>query len=88
MHLANALGCPGVAVTGPTALAWDPYWNPERWTALRHPDLECAPCERLTLEVRECANRASPMACMTHWTEARVEAACRLRLAGGQGRAP
>jgi ADP-heptose:LPS heptosyltransferase len=88
MHLANALGCPGVAVTGPTASGWDPYWNRDRWTSLRHPDLHCAPCEKLTAEVRGCANLASPMACMTYWTELRVEAACRRQLEKPGGRAP
>ena len=87
MHLANALGCPGVAVTGPTAAGWDPYWGRERWTALRHPRLSCAPCETLTLGVSACANRESPMACMAYWTAPRVEAACRLQLERGGGRA-
>jgi len=88
MHLANALGRPGVAVTGPTASGWDPYWVTDRWTALRHPNLHCAPCERLTEPVQGCANRASPMACMTYWTEQMVEAACRLKLGRAPARAP
>jgi len=88
MHLANALGCPGVAVTGPTASGWDPYWNRDRWTALRHPNLHCAPCERLTAPVSGCANHASPMACMAYWTEQMVEEACRLRLGRAGGRTP
>ncbi|HMD61916.1 MAG TPA: glycosyltransferase family 9 protein [Opitutaceae bacterium] len=87
MHLANALGCPGVAVTGPTAAGWDPFWHRERWTALRHPNLYCAPCEKLTEEVTRCANTADPMACLSYWTEQRVEAECRLRLGRAGGRA-
>jgi ADP-heptose:LPS heptosyltransferase len=80
MHLANALGCRGVAVTGPTAPGWDPYWHRERWIALRHPDLYCAPCEKLDREAPGCMNAATPMACLDYWTAERVEAACRLQL--------
>jgi ADP-heptose:LPS heptosyltransferase len=80
MHLANALGCPGVVVTGPTAKGWDPYWHRERWTVLRHPDLYCAPCEKPNKELAGCINTESPMACLKYWTEEKVEAACRSRL--------
>jgi hypothetical protein len=85
MHLANALGCPGVAVTGPSARGWDPYWHRGRWTVLRHPDLYCAPCERIERELSGCANAESPMACLKYWTPATVEAACRERLARQEG---
>jgi ADP-heptose:LPS heptosyltransferase len=77
MHLANALGCAGVAVTGPSALAWDPYWHRERWAALRHPTLFCAPCENLAAPLRRCVNTASPMACLDYWSPEKVEDACR-----------
>jgi ADP-heptose:LPS heptosyltransferase len=80
MHLANALGCPGVVVTGPSARGWDPYWHRGRWTVLRHPSLSCAPCERITEELAGCANTASPMACLTYWSPERVETECRRRL--------
>ena len=80
MHLANALGCPGVVVTGPSARGWDPFWNREQWTVLRHPHLDCAPCDRLNQELKGCVNFASPMACLNYWTEEMVEAACRARL--------
>jgi ADP-heptose:LPS heptosyltransferase len=80
MHLANALGCPGVAVTGPSALGWDPYWHRERWTVLRHPNLRCAPCEVPSRELEGCINAESPMACLKYWTVEMVEAACRSRL--------
>jgi ADP-heptose:LPS heptosyltransferase len=81
MHLANALGTPGVAVTGPSARGWDPFWHRDRWIALRHPALPCAPCERLGAQVRACAHHADPMACLSHWTPERVADACRGQLA-------
>jgi ADP-heptose:LPS heptosyltransferase len=80
MHLANALGCPGVCVSGPSASGWDPYWYPERWTVLRHPNLYCAPCERIDAGVTLCANLADPMACMNFWTHGSVLQACADRL--------
>jgi heptosyltransferase-2 len=80
MHLANAIGCPGVAVSGPSAAGWDPFWFRERWSVLRHPDLYCAPCGKPNEQVPGCANLASPMACLEYWTTQKVEAACRLRL--------
>ena len=80
MHLANALGRPGVAVTGPTTTGWDPFWNRERWTVLRHPNLACAPCEKTTVALTSCTNVESPMACLNYWTADKVEAVCRLRL--------
>ena len=88
MHLANALGAPGVAVTGPSAPGWDPFWGRERWTVLRHPNLRCAPCEVVNRELHGCANTADPMACLRYWTADRVEADCRSRLAepGGPAR--
>jgi ADP-heptose:LPS heptosyltransferase len=87
MHLANGLGCPGVVVTGPSAIGWNPYWHRERWTVLRHPKLYCAPCEVLTKKLPGCANIESPMACLIYWTVESVSAACRERLnrqAGGR----
>jgi ADP-heptose:LPS heptosyltransferase len=81
MHLANVLGVPGVAVAGPSAIGWDPYWHRERWRSLRHPSLYCAPCERPSNMLLGCANRESPMACLAYWTPAMVEAACRELLA-------
>jgi ADP-heptose:LPS heptosyltransferase len=88
MHLANALGCPGVAVTGPTALGWDPYWHRELWTVLRHPDLYCAPCEKPNKVLAGCVNFESPMACLKYWTGEKVEAACRARLDRPRGSPP
>lgn len=77
MHLANALGRPGVVVTGSTAAGWDPYWFRERWKVLRHPSLACQPCERPQKETRICANTATPLACLSYWSVEAVEAACR-----------
>jgi ADP-heptose:LPS heptosyltransferase len=81
MHVANAVGCAGVVINGPSGFGWDPHWQRERWQVLRHPNLPCQPCEEPSLEVKACANLAEPMACLRYWTPARVAAACRLRLA-------
>jgi ADP-heptose:LPS heptosyltransferase len=80
MHLANALGCSGVVVTGPSAAAWDPYWHRGKWSVLRHPNLPCSPCEKITVQLTECTNIETPMACMAYWTEELVEKECRRRL--------
>jgi len=89
MHLANALGCRGVVVTGSTARGWDPYWHRERWTVLRHPSLPCQPCEQPNKVTSACANLAEPIACLRYWSAAAVEQACRETLArpaqSGQG---
>lgn len=81
MHLANALGTPGVVITGLTALGWDPYWHRERWTVLRPANLACAPCELPNKVVLTCAHHEAPMACLRQWTPDTVETACRDRLA-------
>jgi heptosyltransferase-2 len=81
MHFANALGCSGVVVTGPSALGWNPFWYPERWTILRHPDLYCAPCEKPSVALEGCTNLETPMACLNYWSKEKVEDACRKRLA-------
>jgi ADP-heptose:LPS heptosyltransferase len=88
MHVANALGCPGVAVTGSTALGWDPFWHRERWTVLRPPRLLCTPFERLDAEPPACLNPDSLMDSINYWTVENVETACRERLAGAPGTAP
>jgi ADP-heptose:LPS heptosyltransferase len=77
MHVAVALGRPGVAVTGPSAIGWDPFWHRERWRVLRHPALACAPCERPNKVTPACANTAAPLACLDYWSAAAVEAECR-----------
>jgi ADP-heptose:LPS heptosyltransferase len=88
MHLANAIGCHGVVVTGPSAAGWDPYWNRERWTVLRHPGLLCAPCEVPDRELAGCVNSESPMACLRYFTPGMVEAACRARLEAPEASPP
>ena len=83
MHLANALGRPGVVVSGPTAHGWDPFWQRERWRVLRHPTLPCVPCEwseRYRL-IRDCHLTHDRLACLRYWTADTVEAACREMLA-------
>ncbi len=77
MHLANALGCFGVAVTGPSAFAWDPYWYRERWRVLRHPNLPCAPCEWAENFVHDCALTTDRLACLRYWSVDAVEQHCR-----------
>jgi hypothetical protein len=61
-------------------MGWDPYWHRERWTALRHPNLYCAPCEPPNIEIKGCANLDNPMACLKYWTVKKVEEACRAQL--------
>lgn len=81
MHLANALGRRGVVVAGAQARGWDPYWDRDRWTVLRHPALPCQPCERPDKVTSVCVNTAKPLACLRYWSEEAVEAACRETLA-------
>jgi ADP-heptose:LPS heptosyltransferase len=88
MHLANALGCAGVVVTGSTALGWDPFWHRKRWTVLRPPPLHCVPFERLDAEPSACLNPDGLMDSINYWTVENVETACRERLAGASGTAP
>ncbi|MBI5769151.1 MAG: glycosyltransferase family 9 protein [Verrucomicrobia bacterium] len=82
MHVANALGCRGVVVSGPTAHGWDPFWFRERWQVLRHPALPCVPCEWRTdfRPVRDCHLAHDRLACLRHWTADAVETACREQL--------
>ena len=80
MHVASALGVPGVVVTGQSARGWDPFWHRPDWTVLRHPSLACAPCEEINRPMVSCVNLASPMACLTYWTPDRVEIACRVAI--------
>jgi len=82
MHLANALGVRGAVVTGPSALAWNPYWYRERWRVLRHPTLPCAPCEWAEKFAHECTLLEDRLACLNYWTVDAVETACREMLIG------
>jgi heptosyltransferase-2 len=77
MHLANALGCRGVVIAGPSAHGWDPYWYRDRWRVLRHPTLSCAPCEWATKFSHECTLTEDRLACLNYWTVDSVEGNCR-----------
>ena len=81
MHLASALGTPGVVISGPSAYAWDPAWHAPRFQILRTPGLACLPCEQGPFSPGRCLNAAEPLACMQRWPVAAVEAACRAALA-------
>lgn len=80
MHVACAMGVPGVVLSGPSHPGWDPQWHRERWTVLRHPNLACLPCETLSRGVVGCANRAAPLACLEYWTVKHVTDVCHGRL--------
>ena len=81
MHLANALGRPGVIVCGPSDPAWYPAWYRERYQILLAPGLECLPCDRGHLALFRCTNEAEPLACMRRWGVEVVEERCRAWLA-------
>jgi ADP-heptose:LPS heptosyltransferase len=82
MHLASALGTPGVVISGPSAFAWDPAWHRGRFQVLRTPGLACLPCEHGPFSPGRCLNTAEPMACMRRWSVATIASACRASLAG------
>jgi ADP-heptose:LPS heptosyltransferase len=79
MHVANAVGTPLVAITGPTDFPWDATWHRDRVTILRWPGLACQPCDRVQFAPGFCANTAEPLACLHRWSVDAVEAACRAR---------
>ena len=81
MHLATALGTPGVIVCGPSSPVWDPEWHGEKFRLLRTPGLACLPCDRGIFAAPACANLAEPHACMQRWAPEAVEQACREWLA-------
>lgn len=81
MHLATAVGTPGVIVSGPSSPVWDPAWHAEKFQLLRAPGLACLPCDRALLAAPACAHSAEPLACMYRWSVDAVEAACRTSLA-------
>ncbi len=85
MHLANALGTPGVIVSGPSHPGWDPAWYHARWTIMRHPALPCLPCENPSIGVNHCINTVEPLACLRYWSVDQVESACAIRLASPPG---
>ena len=67
MHIASALGVPGVILMGPSSLRWDPVWHRDRFTILREPRIRCQPCDLETKPVNRCTNEQTPMACLTRW---------------------
>jgi ADP-heptose:LPS heptosyltransferase len=74
MHIAAALGTPGVIVIGPSSPRWDPAWNLERFELLREPRLNCQPCDSDTKPANRCMNTQMPMACMNRWSVDAVHA--------------
>jgi ADP-heptose:LPS heptosyltransferase len=81
MHLASALGTPGVVISGASAYAWDPAWHAGQFKILRTPGLACLPCEQGPFSPGRCINTAEPMACMQRWSVEGVAAACLASLA-------
>jgi ADP-heptose:LPS heptosyltransferase len=76
MHIASALGVPGVIPIGPSTPCWDPYWHNERFVLLRDRTLTCQPCDRLSGPVNVCQNTVSPMVCMKRWSVDEVLSKC------------
>ncbi|WP_395739491.1 glycosyltransferase [Prosthecobacter sp.] len=72
MHIASALGTPGVILIGPSSPRWDPSWHRERFTLLREPLLTCQPCDSPIAPVNRCLNTLAPMACLNRWSVDRV----------------
>lgn len=68
LHLASALGIPGVILIGPSALNWDPMWNRARFDLLREPLLPCQPCDAAGRPANICHNSAEPLACLKRWS--------------------
>jgi len=67
MHIASALGIPGVILIGPSSPRWDPVWYRERFELLREPLVSCQPCDSATSPVNRCVNTLTPMACLNRW---------------------
>lgn len=68
MHLAAAVACPSVILTGPSNPVWYPFWNAEQALVLRAAELPCISCDPPSTPIDECRNSASPMACMNYWS--------------------
>ncbi len=68
MHIASALGIPGVILIGPSSPRWDPVWYRERFELLREPRISCQPCDSATNPVNRCLNTLTPMACLNRWS--------------------
>ncbi len=81
MHIASALGIPGVVPAGPSTLAWDPFWHRDRFDLLREPLLPCQPCDKFGQPANVCLNIQQPHACLERWTVENVHALVLARLA-------
>lgn len=68
MHIASALGVPGVIPCGPSTLGWDPFWHRDRFDLVREPLLSCQPCDQPGRPVNVCQNQATPHACLERWS--------------------
>lgn len=80
MHLANAVGTPLVAITGASALGWNPCWHPQKVRVIRTGGLACAPCETIQHTPGRCLNTGEPLACLRRIDVDAVEAECRVLL--------
>ena len=76
LQLASAIGCPSVALSGPTHPEWDPTWKPERHLVLRAAKVPCLPCETHWASPERCTHQ-SPLICLQQWRPAEVERWCR-----------
>jgi len=68
MHVAAALGTPGVILIGPSSPRWDPVWHKDRFELLREPRMSCQPCDSATKPTNRCLNTQMPMACLNRWS--------------------
>ncbi|OYW77069.1 MAG: hypothetical protein B7Z37_06000 [Verrucomicrobia bacterium 12-59-8] len=68
MHLASALGTPGVILIGPSSPSWDPAWHQDRFILLREPRISCQPCDAVWKPANRCLNTLTPMACLNRWS--------------------
>ena len=81
MHIASAVGTPGVILIGPSSPCWDPAWNKDRFKLLREPRISCQPCDEASKPANRCLNTLTPMACLNRWSVStvheQVESLCR-----------
>ena len=80
VHVASALGVPGLVLTGPTHPIWDPAWHQQRLTVVRNPRVSCQPCDRWDRPANQCQNMAAPMVCLNRWTVREVETMVRQKM--------
>lgn len=68
MHIASAVGTPGVVLIGPSSPSWDPAWHQDRFKLIREPRISCQPCDEARKPANRCLNTLTPMACLKRWT--------------------